>query len=103
MKIDSFEDLEPGTMGILEPIKKRSIIDAHKLDIILVPGVAFDRKGNRVGYGLAYYDRFLKKFSPSTVKIALAYDFQVVSDIPCEKHDQVVDIIITEREIILCE
>ncbi|NLK00858.1 MAG: 5-formyltetrahydrofolate cyclo-ligase [Clostridia bacterium] len=103
VKIKGFEDLEPGTMGILEPTKKKVIVDINRLDLILVPGIAFDRMGNRVGYGLAYYDRFLKKFSPSTVKIALAYDFQVVPSVPHEKHDQVVDLIITEKEIIHCQ
>jgi len=102
VKIESFDDLEPGTMGILEPKKTKSIVDVKKLDLVLVPGIAFDRKGNRLGYGLAYYDRFLNKLSPSTVTIALAYSFQVLPSVPREEHDHKVNIIITEKEIIRC-
>lgn len=102
IKIDSFEDLRQGTKGILEPSTNSSVVDKQKIDLILVPGIAFDRKGNRLGYGLAYYDRFISDLSPSTVNIALAYSFQVLTEIPFEKHDQKVNIIITEKEIIKC-
>jgi len=102
IKIESFEDLEPGTMGILEPKKTKNIIDVKKLDLVLVPGIAFDRKGNRLGYGLAYYDRFLNSLSPATITIALAYSFQIFPTIPQEEHDHRVNIIITENELIKC-
>jgi len=102
VKIESLEDLEPGTMGVLEPSKTKTVVQKEKLDLVLMPGIAFDRHGNRLGYGLAYYDRFLAELSPSTVIIALAYDFQVLSVLPHEDHDRKVDIIITEREIIRC-
>ncbi len=101
VKIESLDNLEPGTKGILEP-KKIDTIDAKKLDLVLMPGVAFDRSCNRVGYGLAYYDRFLTQLSPATMIIALAYDFQVVESLPIEEHDQKVNLIITEKGIIRC-
>jgi 5-formyltetrahydrofolate cyclo-ligase len=102
VKIQSLDDLESGTKGILEP-KKIDIIDVKRLDLVLMPGVAFDRNCNRVGYGLAYYDRFLTQLSPSTMIIALAYSFQVVEFLPVEEHDQKVNLIVTEDEIIRCQ
>ena len=102
VKIDSFDDLEKGTRGILEPTKKHDIVDVKKLDIVLVPGITFDRSGHRLGYGLAYYDRFLTQLSPSTIIIALAYSFQLVQTLPFEDHDQKMNLIITENEMIHC-
>jgi len=101
VKIESLDDLEAGSRGILEP-KKSEIMDVKKLDLVLMPGVAFDRSGNRLGYGLAYYDRFLKQLSPATMIVALAYSFQVVQTLPFEEHDQKVNLIVTENEIIRC-
>lgn len=101
VKIESLDDLEPGNKGILEP-KKVDIVDLKKLDLVLMPGVAFDRYGNRLGYGLAYYDRFLAQLLPSTMIVALAYSFQVVQTLPFEEHDKKVNLIITENEIIHC-
>lgn len=101
VRIDSLDDLEAGAKGILEP-KKMDIMDVKKLDLVLMPGVTFDRSGNRLGYGLAYYDRFLKQLSPSTMIVALAYGFQVVQTLPYEEHDEKVNLIITENEIIRC-
>lgn len=102
VKINSLDDLEKGTKGILEPTVSNNVVDVKKLDIVLMPGITFDRNGHRLGYGLAYYDRFLKRLSPSTIIIALAYSFQVVQMLPYEEHDQNVNLIITENEIIHC-
>lgn len=100
-KILKFEDLSPGTMGILEPsLANSEIIEPHLLEVIIVPGTAFDRSMNRLGMGAGYYDRFLPKLSPKAVKIGLAYDFQLLDSIPAEKHDIPMDYIITESEII---
>lgn len=68
-------------------------------DLIIVPLLGFDRKGHRIGYGSGYYDRTLPLFIKS-LKIALAYSNQEVDDIPVEKHDQKLDFIITEKEIV---
>lgn len=101
VKIGSLGDLEKGNKGILEP-KKIDIVDVKKLDLVLMPGVTFDRNGNRLGYGLGYYDRFLAQLSPSTMIVALAYGFQVVQTLPYEDYDQKVNLIITENETIHC-
>lgn len=94
-------NLVPGRFGILEPIEIMKI--AYKnIDLVLVPGIAFDREGNRIGYGFGHYDRFLAKV-PKAIKIGLAFDFQIVDHIPKETHDVAVDFIVTEKEVIDCK
>jgi 5-formyltetrahydrofolate cyclo-ligase len=100
-EILSVEELITGHFGILEP-KKENIrpIEPYKLDIVLVPGVAFDIYGNRIGHGKGYYDRFLIKTSRSTLKIGLAFDYQVMDfNIPVDNHDIPMDLVITESGI----
>ena len=69
------------------------------LDLIIMPGVAFDENKNRIGFGGGYYDRFLLKFDKNKIPltIAVCYDFQVIDYIPAENHDQKPDFIITEK------
>ena len=89
-----------GKFGILELIEAMKI--AYKnIDLILVPGIAFDLHGHRVGYGLGYYDKFLKKV-PKAVKIGLCFDFQVADKISHEEHDVPVDLIVTEERVVEC-
>lgn len=97
------DDLEAGTWGILEPKPGRlRPVEPGELELILIPGVAFDRKGNRLGYGAGYYDRFLEKASPKAVFIALAFELQVVEDAFPAEHDIPVHYILTEDELIQC-
>ncbi|MAG91630.1 5-formyltetrahydrofolate cyclo-ligase [Candidatus Woesearchaeota archaeon] len=100
--IIDFDSLVPsGKFGILEPIEIMKT--AYKnIDLVLVPGAAFDNKGHRIGYGFGYYDKFLAKVKKS-IKIGLAFDFQVVDSIPNEKHDVPVDLIVTEERVIECK
>jgi len=99
-EIKSFNDLEPKTFGILEPIKNHiREFNYEKVDLIILPGIVFDKNGHRIGYGYGYYDRFLKKLSKNTVKIGFAFDFQVVDKIPKEGHDVPVDIILTDERV----
>ena len=99
--IIDFENLIPGKFGILEPIETMRI--AYKnIDLVLVPGIAFDLDGHRIGYGFGYYDKFLKKV-PKAVKIGLAFDFQVVDIIPRETHDVPVDLIVTDERVVECK
>lgn len=95
--IKSWSELQQGAYGILEP-KKEFLRICNNVDLIIVPGIAFDKKGNRIGYGEGYYDKLLKKLN--AIKIALAYDFQLLDKIPSEKHDVKIDIIITEKRIL---
>jgi len=90
----SSKDLKSGPYGIKQP-KKFLPLDIKKIDLVITPGVAFDRKGNRLGRGKGYYDRLLKKLSASTKKIGLAFDFQVLPSLFTEPHDSCVDKIIS--------
>ena len=98
--IIDFDNLISGKFGIPEPIELMKI--AYKnIDLVLVPGIVFDKEGNRIGYGFGYYDKFLRKV-PKAVKIGLAFDFQIVDKIPNEKHDVPVDFIVTEKRVVEC-
>lgn len=98
---DMEEDLEVGTYGILEPKKgKIRRIDPKLLDLLVVPGVVFDQQKNRVGYGAGFYDRFLKTVGNQCSKVGVAFELQVVKNVPVEEHDIPLDIIITENRII---
>lgn len=96
-ELTDFSNLKLGPFSVLEPTTIKEI-SPDDIDIVIIPGVAFDRNGNRVGYGKGYYDIFLKK--TNALKIALAFDFQVVDKIETSTHDVSVDIIVTEKEII---
>lgn len=98
----NFNELEPGSFSILEPKKEFvRIVNPKDLDLVVVPGIAFDKKGNRIGHGRGYFDRFLENIS--VPKIALAYEMQIVDNIPADKNDVGVDFIVTEKRIIRCE
>ena len=97
-----WNNLEPGSYGILEPRKdKMKEIPVGKVDLIIVPGVGFDEKGNRLGHGKGYYDNLLRN-STKALHIGLAFEFQLVDEIPVEDHDMKVDKIVTEGRIINC-
>ncbi|MBI2549748.1 5-formyltetrahydrofolate cyclo-ligase [Candidatus Woesearchaeota archaeon] len=97
---DYSSDLKPGAFGIMEP-KRRSAVDEEEIDVVIVPGVAFDKDGHRLGYGLGYYDKLLHRLAKAA-EIGLAYDFQVVEKLPRESHDRPMDAIVTESRVIRC-
>jgi len=97
-RIHSLSDLLPGAYGIPEPTRVDPSYDIREIDIVLVPGVAFDRSGYRLGFGGGYYDTFLKQLEAQ--RVGLAFDFQLVEEVPRRAEDEKVDIIITENEII---
>ena len=98
--IIDFDNLIASKFGILEPIEIMKI--AYKnIGLVLVPGIAFDKEGHRLGYGLGFYDKFLAKV-PKAIKVGLAFDFQVVDRLPREEHDVPVDFIVTEKRVIEC-
>ncbi|MDP4089106.1 MAG: 5-formyltetrahydrofolate cyclo-ligase [Bacillota bacterium] len=99
-RINGMDELKPGYFGILEPVESCPAVEAAAFDLILMPGVAFDRKGGRLGYGRGYYDRFLSKLDSESDKIALAYHFQLLDSVPVDIWDVLVDGIITEEEFI---
>jgi 5-formyltetrahydrofolate cyclo-ligase len=101
-KITCLENLQTAAFGIPEPKKEQeNEIAPEKIDLIIVPGIAFDVHANRVGHGHGYYDKFLAAAN-NAKKVALAFDFQVVPEkIVCESHDVTVDQIITEKRHIV--
>ena len=115
---DYDRELRPGYRGILEPgPEARRLVDAGRIDCYIIPGVAFDFRGFRLGRGLGYYDRALAgvKGPPAPVRpagggrterptiCALAYELQVVERLPVESHDVPVDYIVTEKRVIECK
>ena len=99
----NFDELEIGFYNILTP-KEEFIryVDPSEVDLIIVPGVAFDKCGYRIGYGGGYYDRFLSNLDHVT-KISLAFNMQLIDKIPRDHFDIPVNYIITEKEIINCK
>lgn len=97
------EDLAPGTFGVLEPLPHCEEIPIEQPTFHVVPGVAFDLHGNRIGYGKGYYDRFLKQLPPNAVTVGLAFDCQVLDFVPHEPTDVPLQYIVTpERGWIKC-
>lgn len=94
-------DLDPGAWGILEP-REYCVrpVDPGELDLVIVPGVAFDAGGNRLGYGGGFYDRFLIRTRPGTVYLAPAFDLQMVENVFPGTLDVPVHIIFTEERVI---
>jgi 5-formyltetrahydrofolate cyclo-ligase len=88
-------DLKLNSFGYYEP-KSILSVNIEEIDLVIVPGVVFDKNLNRIGFGKGYYDRILNKLKPSAKKIAVAHEFQVLEEIPTEEHDVKMDMIITE-------
>lgn len=93
------KSLERGAFGIREPQQKERF-DKTKIDVFLIPALAFDRSGSRVGFGRGYYDKLL--CGTNSLKIGLIYSFQLTEEIRAEKHDIKADYIITESTVINC-
>lgn len=97
ISISCLEDLKPGAMGILEPdFEEAKVVSEKDIDLVLVPGTAFDSIGGRLGYGGGFYDKFLKLLREDCHKIGLGYRIQLVEEIPMDKQDVFIDKIITE-------
>lgn len=94
-------ELAKGTIGIKEPLSSKRMIETDALDLIIVPGLAFDRAGFRLGYGRGYFDRLLVNIDSKKI-VALAFDFQIVESLPNQSHDKQVGTIVTESGVIEC-
>lgn len=91
------DDLERNPVRILEPLRSAPAVPPAALDLVLVPGVAFDRRGHRLGYGKGFYDRLLKQV-PLVARVGLAFDLQVVDALPDEPHDVPLGWVLTPGE-----
>jgi 5-formyltetrahydrofolate cyclo-ligase len=101
-ELQNFErDLHVGPFKVLEP-RSTALrpIDPTTIDVHIVPGVAFDEQGWRIGLGLGYYDRFLRTAALSAAKIGLAYEVQVVETLPHEPWDVCMDYVVTENRVL---
>jgi len=95
-----YGELVPGTYGILEPREEcRRPVPPEKLELIVVPGVAFDRQGNRLGFGRGFYDNFLGKVPSHVPCLSLAFELQIVEELPFTEKDVPVDGVVTEEDI----
>ena len=102
--LESMEELEVGMYKILEPKAELREVAAKRLqpqdlDLIMVPGVAFDRNGGRTGHGKGYYDKLLEHARTDTPLVALAFECQMFPEIPCESHDIYMDKVVTESSV----
>lgn len=96
-KITSFEQLESVYSGLLEPIENTKEVIPEEMNLLVVPGLAFTRDGYRLGFGGGYYDRFLSLYKGATV--ALAFECQLVDDLPTELHDIPVHQVVTVDKV----
>lgn len=108
LKITCVEDMKveygQGMFGILEPIEScRQYVDPDKLDCVITPGLAFDLKGGRLGFGGGYFDKLFDCLSFKTVRIGIAFDFQLIQKLPLDFHDQKVHWVVTENRTVKCQ
>ena len=95
-------DLIPGYCNIPEPkdeLCTTALVAPEKIDTIFLPGSVFDERGGRFGYGGGYYDRFLAKV-PTAARIGLAFDLQIIEKAPLQEHDELLDLVVTEKRVI---
>ncbi len=94
---DYRQGLVTGPYGVDQPeVSKDSLINPEKIDLFIIPGLAFDSKGNRLGRGQGYYDRFLARISRYIPRIGVAFNFQVVNGLPCDRYDQPVNKLVSD-------
>jgi 5-formyltetrahydrofolate cyclo-ligase len=97
---DPGTDLIPGSWGIPEPRSELEEVAPERFDAVVVPGAVFDAAGRRCGYGGGFYDSYLPRTRPGIPWVALAFESQVVDELPCETHDLAVTAVVTEARVI---
>ncbi len=98
--LDFDQDLEPGYYGILSPREDEiRIKDKAEIDLVVTPGVLFDRRGYRIGYGAGFYDRFFSALDPAVPRIAIGFSLQQTEEVPRDEFDLPVHKLITENGI----
>ncbi len=96
-------DLAPGYCSIPEPrveIRESQLVSPGTIDLIFLPGSVFDERGGRMGYGGGYYDRFVSARAPQALRVGLAYELQLVEQAPLQEHDELLDLILTEKRTV---
>ena len=102
MKVDDIAtDMVEGPRKIMEPDQNKcKVVPIECIDIAIIPGIAMDEKGGRIGPGDGFYDRLIPELPATTRKVGLAIENQIIPQIPMESHDKYVDIVITEDRVI---
>lgn len=100
-KVDSLDTLVKSKYGILEPSSEHESIGYDEIDLILAPGVAFDKDCYRLGYGGGFYDKLISQKRTDVKVVALAFNLQFIDSVPAEQHDKKMDCIVTESKIIM--
>ncbi len=98
-EVPDWEDLRPGRYGVSEPPADRVVVRLSEADVVVVPGVAFDASGGRLGRGKGYYDRALAHIEGPFI-VGLALERQVVEEVPRDEFDRLVDVVVTERRVL---
>ncbi len=98
--VSSIEQLEAGSFGILEPCQADNAEKPGNIDLMVVPGVAFDTSGHRVGFGKGYYDRYLAGLDRLPILVGFCHDFQLLENVPSERHDIRMDYVVTESRVL---
>jgi len=93
------DPLEQTEYGPKEPAR-RVAVDPAEVDLVVTPGLAFDRAGGRLGYGGGYYDRYLARLQPHALRVGICFAAQVVDEVPLEDADQRVDVVVTDTEVV---
>jgi 5-formyltetrahydrofolate cyclo-ligase len=99
-RVLGLKGLQKGAFGISEPASSCETYDPREADLIVIPGVAFDSQGKRIGYGKGYYDKTLHSIEGQGKLVGFCYDFQLVENIADEPHDVKMDILITEKRVL---
>jgi 5-formyltetrahydrofolate cyclo-ligase len=103
--LEDVSELVEGAYKILEPKEElrklpRKIVKPEELDLVMVPGTAFDKRGGRMGQGKGYYDRLLASARPDAPLVGVAFDCQIFDEIPVDAHDVFMDLVLTETRAI---
>jgi 5-formyltetrahydrofolate cyclo-ligase len=91
----------PSTYGPMEPPNRQAVATSD-IDVIVAPGLAFDRSGNRLGYGGGHYDRFFVRTDAGSARIGIGFHLQLVGDVPHGPDDRPLDMVLTDREVVIC-
>jgi len=98
-QVDSLADLKVGSFGVSEPHSCLAEIFPAKIELMLVPGVAFDLHGHRLGYGRGYFDRLLHDSCFDGLSVGFGFDFQIQDKLPTEEHDQQLELLVTDKKV----
>ncbi len=103
-RLNALDELAPSTFGLLEPKRElRALperqVPADELDLLIVPGLAFDRRGGRLGHGKGYYDKLLGNLRPDATTVGVAFECQILPAVPMLAHDVAMDLVATESAL----